>query len=108
MSNRTQVVGEQVVTTPECRGLRIDLATGTSTRVCSGPALLRGVNINSVTGFAGGFLNGQGGSEVDSFPASAPAGAWIPYGDVYYPNGIWTTHNASETASITVKYIPLG
>jgi hypothetical protein len=107
-SNRTKVVGNQVVTTPEVRGIRIDLTVGTGATVYAGPALLRGVNVNSATGFAVNFLNGAAGSAVDSIPAAAPAGSWIPYGDVYYPDGIYTSHNAAETASITAKYIPLG
>jgi hypothetical protein len=106
-SNRTKVVGEQVVTTPEVRAVRIDLTAGTTTKVCEGAAMLRGVNVNSATGFAVDFLAGVGGAAVDSIPAATPPGTWLPYGDAYYPNGIYTSHNASETASITVKYIPL-
>lgn len=108
-SNRTKVVGDQVITTAEVRAKRIDMTEGTSTMVCRGPALLRGVNVNTTqAAFATDFLDGEGGSAVDSIPASQAAGSWIPYGDAYYPNGIWTSHNAGATGTITVKYIPLG
>ena len=105
MSNRTKVVGEQVVTTPEVRSKRVDISVGTSAVICAGPALLRGVNISTaLNAYAVTFDNGDNDDEI---PAGWLAG-WLPFGDVYYPNGITATYNASATGIMNVKYIPLG
>jgi hypothetical protein len=108
-SNRTKVVGNQVVTTAEVRTQRFDISVGTGVTVCAAPALLRGANIYTGTNaYEVSIKNGAAGTAEDAIPASTPAGSWIPYGDAYYPNGIYLTYDASVTGNVAIKYIPLG
>jgi hypothetical protein len=108
MSNRTKVVGQQVVTTPEVRTKRINLGAAESQTVCSGPALLRGLNVNTtLSAHQVSILNGAGGNAEDTIPAES-AGPWLPYGDVYYPDGIYLSIPSGASGNISVKFIPLG
>lgn len=105
MSNRTKVVGEQVITTPEVHSKLVDISVSTSTVIYAGPALLRGVNISTaLNNFAVTFAN-RGNTET--IPAGSLTG-WLPFGDVYFPDGITAAYDASATGIMNVKYIPLG
>lgn len=108
MSNRNQVVGDQVVTSPEVRGLRVDLGAVEFPYVlCAGPALLRGVNIQVDTS-AHTVSLGYGSTVIDQIPPQMVAGTWLPFGDVYYPGGIVLVGDNAMTGIVAFKYIPLG
>ncbi len=108
MAERTQVTGNQVVTTPECRTIRIDMTSGTNAVVHAGAAHLRMVTVNTELGGDGvTFTNGSGGSEEDTIPSGSVPGYWQPYGDCYYPEGIYLEFDAAEPGDISVKYVPL-
>lgn len=105
-SNRLQVTGQTVLTTPEVRSKAVDISVGTSTVICAGACLLRGINVS--TGFNGYGVTLVNGTYADEMiPIGSYAGFWEPYGDAYFPNGITATYDASATGVFTCKYIPL-
>lgn len=105
-TNRKNVAGQTVLTVPEVRSKQVDISVGTSTVICAGACMLRGVNVNTtLNNYAVTFTNGTYGDET--VPAGAYAGFWEPYGDAYFPDGLTATYDAAATGNITVKYLPL-
>lgn len=85
----------------------VDLSTN-STTITSGPALLRGVRINTATSAqACPIKNGASGSDTFPIPASSSAGIWYECGDTRMENGIVVDPDDSATGIITVSWKPL-
>lgn len=83
-----------------------DTSANGPTAICSGPALVRGVYVNTVLSAHTVILK-DGTTSVITLPASLAAGSFIPLGDVFFRTSLNIDPDDSSTGNVTVIYKPI-